>query len=118
MRLQAKQWDQAVNYLVHDRNWRDSDRISTSGLPVDATEMVGQHDASDRQPGRQLDFERIAFHLAGDRAGQGKSGATVVRSRGQHKSRTTAGLLPAGLRIERQPDEVTTVGDVWLWRLP
>ena len=108
--LKAKERRQTAERLIDHRRRDDPDWVSTPGLPINTAEMVSQYDASDRQPGRQLDLERVTLHLTRDRTDEGKPGATVVRGRGQHQGRTTTGLLTAGLRIERQPDEVAATG--------
>jgi hypothetical protein len=116
--LETEQRREADQYLVDESGRRTPDWIGAAGMPVDAAKMVDEDHAGDRQSGRQLNLEGVALDLTGDRTGEGKPGTAVVRGWRQHQSRPTTSLLAASLGVERQPDQVTTVRDVWVAWLP
>ena len=74
--------------------------------------MIRKDGALNLAPGRKRHFKRIALDLARDRAGNRQPRLRVVGARRQDQGRTSASLLVPGLRIERQPDEIPSVGNV------
>ena len=59
----------------------------------------------------QLDLERVALHLARDRAHEGQADLAVVRGGRQHDGRPSARLLVTRSRVHRDPDDVPPVRD-------
>ena len=74
--------------------------------------MVRKDDASDRAVGRQGDFKRVTLHLAGNGAGDRKACLGIVEARRQDQRRPSAALFMPSLRIEREPDEIASIGHV------
>ena len=74
--------------------------------------MVGKDDAGDRGVGRQRDFERVTSYLAGNGAGDRKACLCIVEARRQDQGRPAPAPFMPGLRIEREPDEISSIGYV------
>ena len=74
--------------------------------------MVRKDDASDRAVGRQGDFKRVTLHLAGNRAGDRKACLGIVKARRQDQRRPPAALFMPSLWVEREPDEIASIGHV------
>ena len=79
--------------------------------PVQALHLVREDDAGDTEPIRDGYLEGISLDLTGDRAQQRKADLTVVRGRRQHDGGPASGLLPAGLRVEVNPDRIPAIGN-------
>ena len=74
--------------------------------------MVRKDDASERAVGRQGNFKRITLHLAGNGAGDRKACLGIVKARRQNQRRPPAALFVSSLRVEREPDEIASIGHV------
>ena len=74
--------------------------------------MVREDDAGDRAVGRQGDFKRVTLHLAGNRAGDRKACLGIVKARRQDQRRPSAALFMPSLGVEREPDEIASIGHV------
>src|SRR5437773_2323585 len=74
--------------------------------------MVREDDAGDRAAGRQGDFKRVTLHLAGDGAGDRKACLGIVNARRQDQRRPPAALFMPSLWVEREPDQVASIGHV------
>ena len=74
--------------------------------------MVRKDDAGDRAVGWQGDFKRVTLHLAGNGARNRKACLGIVEARRQDQRRPSAALFMPSLRIEREPDEIASIGHV------
>jgi hypothetical protein len=70
---------------------------------------IGEDDPGDLSALRQRDFERVALHVTGNRACNGKARFRVVAARREDQGRAPTALLMASLRIKRQPDQIAGV---------
>src|SRR5437016_7496232 len=93
--------------LVDHFSWTLPHFFGAARFPINALYVVGEDYASCAMTGGNGHFEWVSFRLIRNRAYQRQEGFRVVQSRTQHQYGTPSGLLPAGLRIERQPDEIT-----------
>ena len=85
-----------------------------SVMPGEAFDLVAQHNTLDGLGIRDLDLERIAFDLAGDRTKDAEPRALIVAPRRQDECGPLPGLFSTRLRIEIDPDDVA---GVWTVRL-
>ena len=74
--------------------------------------MIRENHAGDRAVGRQGDFKRVTLDLAGDGAGDRKACLGIVNARRQDQRRPLAALFMPSLRVEREPDEIASIGHV------
>ena len=88
--------------------------LRTPNSPVKALDLISQHNSLNPQTGRKRHLEWIPLPLRSDWTQQCEPHPAVVGGRGQDQRGPLAGLLMTGLRIELQPDNVTTPRDVAL----
>ena len=110
--LRIDQREDQRNCFLQDFGRNRTDSLRFPLAPVEALDLVRENGPLRRKTGWKDHFERIAFHLCSDRAEQRKADSGIVRSRRDHQRRTMAGLLVPGLRIELEPDNVSTVGNI------
>ena len=91
-----------------------ADGFGLTSAPIEAAYLVGENSALHRQFVGNGNLKRIALHLIGDRAEEGKTGLAVVDGGRDHQCRTTTGLFVPCLRIQAQPDQVATVRHIAL----
>jgi hypothetical protein len=66
------------------------------------TGVVGSlRNSGDLPTRRQRNFERVALHVTGHRAGDGEAHLQVVGARGEDQGGTPTALLVTSLRIKR-----------------
>jgi hypothetical protein len=73
--------------------WCRTDECRLPDSPVEATKLVREDDAGDREAGGKCYLERIALGLAGDGARYEEPHLAVVRGWGQNESRPPASLF-------------------------
>lgn len=76
--LQAQEWGEAGEDFRKNLLRHAAGRFGSAFLPVKTLDVVGQHNACDRQAGRQRDFERITFDLARHGTDEGEAGLGIV----------------------------------------
>jgi hypothetical protein len=81
-------------------------------LPVKILQMIRKDHSGDPAPRWESDLERVALRLTGDRARDCEARFRVVEAWRQDQCGPPAPLFMTGLRVERQPHEITGVGHV------
>ena len=94
-----------------DRRCHGADVFHPADLPVEVLEVIGEGDSLD---GLDLDrdFERVAFHMAGDRDHHREAGLGVVGLWRKDKGGSLAGLFATRLRVEIGPHDIAALRDV------
>lgn len=80
--------------------------------PIKTLDLIRQHHSTHLEPGWNTHFKRVALHLTGNRAENRKADFSVVRSRRDHQSWTSASLFMTDLRAQRDPNDVPTAWDI------
>src|SRR5262245_6736731 len=86
--------------------------LRSPSIPVQVLHVVGEHDAPHLAIVWQFDLKGISLRVSRDRTRNRKACLRVVRARREDQRWPTPALLVAGLRIEREPDEIAGIGDV------
>src|ERR1019366_9230943 len=98
--------------LVDRLAWAAPDLFRAAGFPIDALHVIGQDHSGSAMRGGNGHFEWITLGLIRDRTNERQAGFRVVCSRAQHERWAPPRLLAARLRVECQPNKVTSLGDV------
>jgi len=96
-------------------------KFSLSRAPIQTLYLVGQNHTANRKILRQSHFKGIALHLTRNRTEQSETDLSVVRLGRDDNGRSPPSLLVARLRIQADPNDITTLGYVchlWLPGLP
>ena len=107
--LQPKQHSEPLAHIGNDVGRSPRFERESPRLPIEVLDVIGENDPRDLPARRQRYFERVALHVTGNRACNGKARFGVVAARREDQSRTPTALLMTGLRIERQPDQIAGV---------
>lgn len=102
---------------MHEAERHFADGLPLPLFPVLGADVITENDTTDRQAGRDGEFERIAFDPAGDGAKDGKPGLLVVAGVAENDGGATSRLLAACLRIEYQPVNNAQVRNRRCWVL-
>src|ERR1022692_3450977 len=98
--------------LFENRSRRGIDEFGAANRPVHALEMITMDSASGLEPSWNLDLEWEFLDLAGDRTNQRQTGDLVIRLGAYNQRGPMTALLAAYSRIEIEPDEIATFGNV------
>ena len=83
------------------------------GVPIENLDVVREDNSGNPSVGGQRHFERVSFHVTGNRARDGETGFRIVGPRREDQCRTPTALFVASLRIKGQPHQIA---DVWYVR--
>src|SRR5437867_543034 len=109
---QPQQGHQAFPNGLHNCRWSGVGIFSVAGAPVNALNRIGQNDSGGLYLPWELDLERIAFYLIGNRNHPCESGLSVVYFGRQNQSRAPTTLLVPLPRTQIYFDDVPSVGNV------
>ena len=91
---------------------RDCDIATAAFMPVGAFDVVGKYNALHGEIVGKSDFESIALRSTRHRAYQAKPYFEVVGARREHQSGSSSPLFAACLWRERQPDQMSDIGNI------
>jgi len=109
---QAEQDAKSLPNVSEDFDWSGCCEFDASSVPIHVLHVVRKNDACYLAVMGKSHFEGITFRVTSDRACDGEARLCVVRTRREDQSRSTPPLLMSGLRVERQPDEIASIGNV------
>ncbi len=85
-------------------------QLDLACLPVDISQMIGQHHTRGSVRVGDLHFKGVALRLSRGGAEDAQARLAIVTSRTDHHRWATTSLFMSGNGIQRYPDQVATIG--------
>lgn len=83
-----------------------------SRFPIQALNLIGKHHACSVRIVTDDNFEGVALSLAGHGTTEYQAAGSVIVNRREDKGRSMACLFMAGLRVEVQPHDISSIRNV------